>query len=73
LKSARPVVTWPLDFEKQQPEHFMSQHRSLKGASTITAKRNVLKRFERVELLKKRGQFKEGMKVIGLPKTKPDA
>ena len=28
----------------------MSQHRSLKGASTISAKRNVLKRFERVEL-----------------------
>ncbi|MGZ5025127.1 MAG: small basic protein, partial [Chthoniobacterales bacterium] len=26
----------------------MSQHRSLKGASTIAAKRNVLKRFERV-------------------------
>ena len=51
----------------------MSQHRSLKGASTITAKRNVLKRFERVALLKKRGQFKEGMKVLGLPKTKPDA
>jgi small basic protein (TIGR04137 family) len=51
----------------------MSQHRSLKGASTITAKRNVLKRFERVELLKKRGQFKPDQKVIGLPKTKPDA
>jgi small basic protein (TIGR04137 family) len=51
---------------------FMSQHRSLKGASTITAKRNVLKRFERVELLKKRGQFKDGQKVLGLPKTKPD-
>jgi small basic protein (TIGR04137 family) len=50
----------------------MSQHRSLKGASTITAKRNVLKRFERVELLKKRGQFKDGQKVHGLPKTKPD-
>jgi small basic protein (TIGR04137 family) len=49
----------------------MSQHRSLKGASTITAKRNVLKRFERVELLKKRGQFKDGQKVLGLPKTKP--
>jgi len=31
----------------------MSQHRSLKGASTIAARRNVLKRFERVELLKK--------------------
>jgi small basic protein (TIGR04137 family) len=50
----------------------MSQHRSLKGASTIAAKRNVLKRFERVELLKKRGQWKDNQKVIGLPKTKPD-
>jgi small basic protein (TIGR04137 family) len=49
----------------------MSQHRSLKGASTIVAKRNVLKRFERVELLKKRGQFKAGQKALGLPKTKP--
>ena len=51
----------------------MSQHRSLRGASTITAKRNVLKRFERVDLLKKRGQWKETSKVIGLPKTKPEA
>ncbi len=51
----------------------MSQHRSLKGAGTIKARRNVLKRFERVEVLKKRGQFKAGDKVIGLPKTKPDA
>jgi small basic protein (TIGR04137 family) len=51
----------------------MSQHRSLKGASTIATKRNVLKRFERVELLKKRGLFKPGDKVVGLPKTKPDA
>jgi small basic protein (TIGR04137 family) len=51
----------------------MSQHRSLRGASTIAAKRNVLKRFERVELLKKRGQWKENQKVIGLPKTKPEA
>ena len=51
----------------------MSQHRSLKGASKITAKRNVLKRFERVELMKKRGQFKPTDRVIGLPKTKPEA
>jgi small basic protein (TIGR04137 family) len=51
----------------------MSQHRSLKGSSTITAKRNVLKRFERVDTLKRRGVFKPGQKVIGLPKTKPDA
>jgi small basic protein (TIGR04137 family) len=55
------------------PSAFMSQHRSLKGASTIATKRNVLKRFERVELLKKRGLFKAGDKVVGLPKTKPDA
>jgi len=51
----------------------MSQHRSLKGASTIVAKKNVLKRFERVELLKKRGQWKEGMSPIGMPKTQPEA
>ncbi|MBI3874830.1 MAG: small basic protein [Verrucomicrobia bacterium] len=49
----------------------MSQHRSLRGASTLGAKRNVLKRFERVELLKKRGEWKEG-KVTGLKKTKPE-
>ena len=54
-------------------EQFISQHRSLKGSSTIAAKRNVLKRFERVELLKKRGHWKEGSKVIGLPKTKSEA
>jgi small basic protein (TIGR04137 family) len=51
----------------------MSQHRSLKGASTIAAKRNVLKRFERVDLLKKRGQWKEGDRITGLRKTKPEA
>ena len=51
----------------------MSQHRSLKGASTIAAKRKVLKRFERVEILKRRGQWNEGDKVMGLRKTKPDA
>lgn len=50
----------------------MSQHRSLKGAGTIKAKRNVLKRFERIEVLKKRGQFKPGDKAMGLRKTKPD-
>jgi small basic protein (TIGR04137 family) len=25
-----------------------------------------------VELLRKRGQFKDGQRVIGLPKTKPE-
>jgi small basic protein (TIGR04137 family) len=50
----------------------MSQHSSLRAASTSGSKRNVLKRFERVELLKRRGQWKEGDKVTGLRKTKPD-
>ncbi len=50
----------------------MSQHRSLKGASSIGARRNVLKRLERVKILKERGQWKEGENPVGLPKTKPD-
>jgi small basic protein (TIGR04137 family) len=49
----------------------MSQHRSLRAATTLGAKRNVLKRFERIEVLKKRGQWKEGERVTKLPKTKP--
>jgi small basic protein (TIGR04137 family) len=51
----------------------MSQHRSLRAASTAGGKRNVLKRFERVAVLKKRSQWKEGDRVTGLRKTKPDA
>jgi len=51
----------------------MSQHRSLRAASTLGGKRNVMKRFERVEILKKRGQWKDGDRITGLRKTKPDA
>ena len=51
----------------------MSQHRSLRTSGTTGAKRNVLKRYERVELLKRRGQWKAGDRVTGLRKTKPDA
>ncbi len=50
----------------------MSQHRSLRAAGTLGKKRNVLKRFERLELLKKRGQYKEGQRITGLPKTKAE-
>lgn len=49
----------------------MSQHRSLRAAATMGGKRNVLKRFERIEILKKRGLWKEGNRITGLPKTKP--
>ncbi len=51
----------------------MSQHRSLRAAGTSGGNRNVLKRFERVEVLKKRGQWKPGDRVTGLRKTKPEA
>ena len=50
----------------------MAQHRSLRAVATVGGKRNVLKRFERVELLRKRGQWKAGDRVTGLRKTKPD-
>jgi len=56
-----------------QPKQFMSQHRSLRAASTLGGKRNVMKRFERVEVLKKRGQWKDGDRITGLRKTKADA
>jgi small basic protein (TIGR04137 family) len=49
----------------------MSQHRSLKVADKIRTKRNVLKRFERVDILRETGKWKEGDRAFGLPKTKP--
>lgn len=48
----------------------MSLHKSLKGSSKIQLKRNVLKRFERVDQLKKEDRYNEGESVLGLPKTK---
>jgi small basic protein (TIGR04137 family) len=50
----------------------MSMHRSLKSGSKIATRRNVLKRFERVDLLRKHGQWKDGDRALGLPKTKPE-
>ena len=47
----------------------MSQHPSLKSSKTVGAKRNVLKRFERIKLLNATGRFKEGQSPFGLPKT----
>lgn len=60
-------------FYDNQLIYFMSQHPSLRAASTLGGKRNVLKRFERTALLKKRGQWKAGERITGLRKTKPDA
>lgn len=51
----------------------MSQHPSLKSSGgAVGAKRSVMKRFERVKLMKKRGQWKEGQSAIALPKTLPE-
>lgn len=55
------------------PIFIMSQHNSFKALGTAASKKQtVLKRFERVELLRKRGEWKEGDSVIGLKKTKPE-
>ncbi len=48
----------------------MSRHPSLKGSTKIIKKRNVLKRYERIDLLLKEEKWKEGDKVLGLQKTK---
>ena len=51
----------------------MSKHSSLKATGTVGGKRSVLKRFERVKLLKERGEWKKGQSPLGLPKTKHEA
>lgn len=51
----------------------MSQHPSFKAVGSSGKKRrNVLKRFERVNLLRKRNQWNDGDRVTGLVKTKPE-
>jgi len=49
----------------------MSRHPSYGKSSKAAKKRNVLKRFERVKVLKQLGRWKEGVgaRVTGLPKT----
>ncbi len=49
----------------------MSRHPSYGKSNSGVKKRNVLKRFERVEVLKKIGRWKteDAKRVTGLPKT----
>lgn len=49
----------------------MTRHRSYGKSSKSAKKRNVLKRFERVDVLRRLGKWKDGenVKVTGLPKT----
>ena len=48
----------------------MSMHRSSKSANKVATRRNVLKRFERIEIMKAAGKWKAGDRGRGLPKTK---
>lgn len=48
----------------------MSRHKSYGKAATGGKKRNVLKRLERVQLMKERDQWKDRTSVFNLPKTK---
>jgi small basic protein (TIGR04137 family) len=48
----------------------MSMHTSLKSGSKIAAKRNVLKRYERIDQLRKKGKWKDGDRAYNLPKSK---
>lgn len=50
----------------------MSLHKSLKGSTKIQMRRNVLKRYERINTLQRDGRWKQGDKVLGLPKTKSE-
>jgi small basic protein (TIGR04137 family) len=49
----------------------MSRHNSFGKANKGAKKRNVLKRFERIDVLKKLGRWNEDerKRVTGLPKT----
>lgn len=49
----------------------MSRHSSYGKSSKSAKKRNVLKRFERVDVLRELGRWKDGVnkRVTNLPKT----
>jgi small basic protein (TIGR04137 family) len=49
----------------------MTRHRSFGKSSKGAMKRNVLKRFERVDVLRKLGKWQDGenKRVTNLPKT----
>ncbi|HRX84522.1 MAG TPA: small basic protein [Phycisphaerae bacterium] len=47
----------------------MSLDKSLKTAANLSRHRNVLKRHERIEVLKEEERFTDGRKPVGLPKV----
>lgn len=65
-----PII--PPPFSTLIPFTIMSQHRSLKTSGSVGSKRSVLKRGERIKLMKARGQWTEGRLPTNLPKTKSE-
>ena len=47
----------------------MSLDKSLKSRASLARHRNVLKRAERIEVLKEEDRWQEGQSPIGLPKV----
>ncbi len=71
----RQTIFHRMDIYDNRPlkrELTMSVHSSLKGVNKIAAKRNVLKRFERINVLQQRGKWKKGDRAYGLPKIRTD-
>lgn len=58
-------------FNRSKLGFIMSRHSSFGKAISGTKKRNVLKRYERIDVLKKLGRWdmEKNQKVTGLPKT----
>jgi small basic protein (TIGR04137 family) len=51
----------------------MTQHPSFtRSGGGAANRRSVLKRHERVDLLKKRGVWRNDSSILGMPKTKPE-
>ncbi|MFT5206539.1 MAG: small basic protein (TIGR04137 family) [Candidatus Omnitrophota bacterium] len=48
----------------------MSQHPSFGGSAATSKHRSVLKRYEKLETLQKKGEWSEGATILGLPKIK---
>ena len=48
----------------------MSIHKSLASQNKLTRSRNVLKRIERLQVLKDAGKLEESRSVFGLPKVR---
>lgn len=48
----------------------MSIDKSLKRKNTLARSRNVLKRSERIEVLKTEERWKDGMSPFGIPKVR---